>query len=105
MIATGIIRRIDDLGRVPIPKEIRRELRICENEPLEISFNRDTNEITIRKYETEWDEAQRIANEHGKPCYEFFGCNILFERERAIRCCGNCEAAINAYKARNDNTP
>ncbi len=36
MEATGIVRRIDDLGRVVIPKEIRRVLRIREGEPLEI---------------------------------------------------------------------
>ena len=34
--ATGIVRRIDDLGRVVIPKEIRRTMRICEGDPLEI---------------------------------------------------------------------
>ena len=36
MKATGIVRRIDDLGRVVIPKEIRRTLRIREDDPLEI---------------------------------------------------------------------
>jgi bifunctional DNA-binding transcriptional regulator/antitoxin component of YhaV-PrlF toxin-antitoxin module len=38
MKATGIVRRIDDLGRVVIPKEIRRTLRIREGEPLDNSF-------------------------------------------------------------------
>ena len=36
MKATGIVRRIDDLGRVVIPKEIRRTMRICESDPLQI---------------------------------------------------------------------
>ena len=36
MKATGIVRRIDDLGRVVVPKEIRRTLRIREGDPLEI---------------------------------------------------------------------
>ncbi len=39
--ATGIVRRIDDLGRVVIPKEIRRTLRIREGDPLEIFVDRD----------------------------------------------------------------
>ena len=41
MKATGIVRRIDDLGRVVIPKEIRRTLRIREGDPLEIYTERD----------------------------------------------------------------
>ncbi len=38
MKATGIVRRIDDLGRVVIPKEIRRTMRICEGDPLDNSL-------------------------------------------------------------------
>lgn len=41
MKATGIVRRIDDLGRVVIPKEIRRTMRIREGEPLEIFVDRE----------------------------------------------------------------
>ena len=41
MKATGIVRRIDDLGRVVIPKEIRRTLRIREGDPLEIFVDHD----------------------------------------------------------------
>ena len=41
MKATGIVRRIDDLGRVVIPKEIRRTMRIREGDPLEIYTSRD----------------------------------------------------------------
>lgn len=41
MKATGIVRRIDDLGRVVIPKEIRRTMRIREGDPLPISLTRD----------------------------------------------------------------
>ena len=40
MKATGIVRRIDDLGRVVIPKEIRRTLRIRDGDPLQMSFTR-----------------------------------------------------------------
>ena len=49
MKATGIIRRIDDLGRVVIPKEIHRTLRIREGDPLEI-FLDDQNGVVFRKY-------------------------------------------------------
>ncbi|MGQ0453549.1 AbrB/MazE/SpoVT family DNA-binding domain-containing protein, partial [Bacillus sp. SS-TM] len=46
MKATGIVRRIDDLGRVVIPKEIRRTLRIREGDPLEIFVDRDGEVIS-----------------------------------------------------------
>ena len=49
MKATGIVRRIDDLGRVVIPKEIRRNLRIREGDPLEIFIEKD-GEIILKKY-------------------------------------------------------
>ena len=49
MKATGIVRRIDDLGRVVIPKEIRRTLRIREGDPLEIFTDRN-GEIILKKY-------------------------------------------------------
>lgn len=49
MKATGIVRRIDDLGRVVIPKEIRRTMRIREGDPLEIFVDRD-GEVILKKY-------------------------------------------------------
>ena len=49
MKATGIVRRIDDLGRVVIPKEIRRTLRIREGDPLEI-FTSNDGEVIFKKY-------------------------------------------------------
>lgn len=49
MKATGIVRRIDDLGRVVIPKEIRRTLRIREGDPLEIFTDRN-GEVIFKKY-------------------------------------------------------
>lgn len=47
MRATGIVRRIDDLGRVVIPREIRKQFGIKEGDPLEIFVNKD--EIILRK--------------------------------------------------------
>lgn len=49
MKATGIVRRIDDLGRIVVPKEIRRTMRIREGDPLEIFTNRE-GEIMLKKY-------------------------------------------------------
>ena len=49
MKATGIVRRIDDLGRIVIPKEIRRTMRIREGDPMEIFTNRE-GEIMLKKY-------------------------------------------------------
>ena len=49
MKATGIVRRIDDLGRVVIPKEIRRTMRIREGDPLEIYTDND-GQVIFKKY-------------------------------------------------------
>ena len=57
MKATGIIRRIDDLGRVVIPKEIRRAMRIKEGDPLEI-FTTSEGEIILKS--TEPNKMQEI---------------------------------------------
>lgn len=49
MIATGIIRRIDDLGRIVIPKEIRRQLKVTEGEPFEIFLTKE-GEVILKPY-------------------------------------------------------
>ena len=53
MRATGIVRRIDDLGRIVIPKEIRKEMRIREGEPLEIFVDKSKNLVCFQKYDIE----------------------------------------------------
>ena len=58
MRPTGIVRRIDDLGRVVIPKELRRSIGIKEGDPLEIFYNNDG--IVMRKYST-MDEVGEAA--------------------------------------------
>ena len=60
MKATGIVRRIDDLGRVVIPKEIRRTLRIREGDPLEIYTERD-GEVIFKKYSPMGDLTEAAA--------------------------------------------
>ena len=54
-MSSGIVRRIDDLGRIVIPKEVRRYLSIKEGDPLEVQYNRN-GEIIIRKYRKSWEE-------------------------------------------------
>lgn len=55
---TGIVRRIDDLGRVVIPKEIRRKLNIREGEPLEITYTNDGG-VFFRKYLTDEERKEK----------------------------------------------
>lgn len=55
MKPTGIVRRIDDLGRVVIPKEIRRALKIKEGDPLEIYTARDGS-VIIKPHRKSWEE-------------------------------------------------
>ncbi len=62
MKATGIVRRIDDLGRIVIPKEIRRTLRIKEGDPLEIFTDRE-GEVIFKKY-SPIGELQNFASEY-----------------------------------------
>ena len=50
MKATGIVRRIDDLGRIVIPKEIRKTLKIREGDPLEIFTDREAWTVVLRQY-------------------------------------------------------
>lgn len=64
MKATGIVRRIDDLGRVVIPKEIRRSVKIKEGDPLEIFTTRE-GEVIFKKYqpfeEIDWVKAKNLV--------------------------------------------
>lgn len=61
MMCTGIVRRIDDLGRVVIPKEIRRNMGIKEGEPLEIYVDHETNSVVFKKH-TEGSFAEAFSN-------------------------------------------
>lgn len=83
MKATGIVRRIDDLGRVVIPKEIRRTMRIREGDPLEIYTNAG-GEVIFKKY-SPVGELSAFAGEYA----EALTCGtklavIICDRERCI---------------------
>ena len=71
MKATGIVRRIDDLGRIVVPKEIRRVLRIKEGDPMEIFTNRD-GEIMLKKY-SPIGELREFASTYAESLYEITG--------------------------------
>ena len=81
MKATGIVRRIDDLGRIVIPKEIRRTLRIREGDPLEIYTEKD-GEVIFKKYSPMGDlqavAAQLCALAQGVTDAQVLGCSITF---------------------------
>ena len=70
MKATGIVRRIDELGRVVIPKEIRRTLRIREGDPLELFTDRD--ELMLKKY-SPIASVERFAEGTAKSLHEQSG--------------------------------
>ncbi|MEE0741979.1 MAG: stage V sporulation T C-terminal domain-containing protein [Emergencia sp.] len=74
MKATGIVRRIDDLGRVVVPKEIRRILRIREGDPLEI-YTTAGGEIILKKYSPIGDMSQ-IAAEFAETASSILGGTV-----------------------------
>ena len=74
MKATGIVRRIDDLGRVVIPKEIRRTLRIREGDPLEIFTDRE-GEIILKKY-SPIGELSAFARQYAESLSQTMGCLV-----------------------------
>ena len=87
MKATGIVRRIDDLGRVVIPKEIRRTMRIREGDPLEIYTDRD-GEVIFKKYSPMGEmlgEAQGYCDTLSRCC----GIAVaVVDRDAVIACAG-----------------
>ncbi|HZG79353.1 MAG TPA: stage V sporulation protein T [Brevibacillus sp.] len=87
MKATGIVRRIDDLGRVVIPKEIRRTLRIREGDPLEIFVDRD-GEVILKKY-SPIGELGDFAKEYADSLYESLNHTVLIsDRDSVIAVSG-----------------
>ena len=75
MKATGIVRRIDDLGRVVIPKEIRRTLRIREGDPLEIFTDREGG-VILKKY-SPIGELSEFSREYAESLQQTIGNVII----------------------------
>lgn len=87
MKATGIVRRIDDLGRVVIPKEIRRTLRIREGDPLEIFTDREGG-IILKKY-SPIGELTDFSNEYAEALsYSTGNAVIICDRDSIVSVSG-----------------
>ncbi|MBQ3101226.1 MAG: AbrB/MazE/SpoVT family DNA-binding domain-containing protein [Clostridia bacterium] len=83
MKATGIVRRIDDLGRVVIPKEIRRTMRIREGDPLEIYTDGD-GEVIFKKY-SPVGELTSFAGQYAETLWRTCELNVLIcDRDNII---------------------
>lgn len=88
MKATGIVRRIDDLGRVVIPKEIRRTLRIREGDPLEIFTDRE-GEVILKKY-SPIGELSAFAEQYAKSLSRVLDCLVLIcDMDQVIAAAGS----------------
>ncbi len=87
MKATGIVRRIDDLGRVVIPKEIRRTMRIREGDPLEI-FTSGDGEVIFKKYSPMGEMASFSADYVSAVAEATKLAVIICDRDRCIAAAG-----------------
>ena len=88
MKATGIVRRIDDLGRVVVPKEIRRTLRIREGDPLEI-FTDKEGEIILKKY-SPIGELSAFAKQYAESLSQMLGCLAgICDMDQVVAAVGN----------------
>ena len=87
MKATGIVRRIDDLGRVVIPKEIRRTMRIKEGDPLEIFTDRE-GEVIFKKY-SPIGELSAFAAQYAETLHKICDLSVVVcDRDAVIACAG-----------------
>ena len=87
MKATGIVRRIDDLGRVVIPKEIRRTMRIREGDPLEIFTDRE-GEVIFKKY-SPIGELNSFASQYAETLHKTCDLSVIItDRDTVIATAG-----------------
>ncbi len=94
MKATGIVRRIDDLGRVVIPKEIRRTMRIREGDPLEIYTSND-GEVIFKKYSA-INEMSENASYVSEIMVKLAGCPVVvFDRDHVVASAGVSKKEFN----------
>ncbi len=86
-VSTGIIRRIDELGRIVIPKEIRKNLRIKNGDNLEILV--DGENITLKKY-SQIENATDMAAVYAESFYQVLKYNIIVtDTDKVVACAGN----------------
>ncbi len=87
MKATGIVRRIDDLGRVVMPKEIRRTMRIREGDPLEIYTNND-GEVIFKKY-SPIGELSAFSGQYAEALHKIGGLpTVICDRDHVVAVAG-----------------
>lgn len=93
MKATGIVRRIDDLGRVVVPKEIRRTLRIREGDPLEIFTDRE-GEIILKKY-SPMGEMSSFAKQYTDSLAQASGhIAVITDRDTVVAASGGLKGCV-----------
>ena len=93
MKATGIVRRIDDLGRVVIPKEIRRTMRIREGDPLEI-FTDQNGEVILKKY-SPMGEMGNFASQYADVLSKATGLTtVVCDRDHVIAVSGGMKKEL-----------
>jgi len=86
-VSTGIIRRIDELGRIVIPKEIRKNLRIKNGDNLEILV--DGENITLRKY-SQIENATDMASVYAESFYQVLKYNVIVtDTDKVVAISGN----------------
>ena len=97
MKATGIVRRIDDLGRVVIPKEIRRTLRIREGDPLEIFTDREGG-VILKKY-SPIEELSEFSKEYSEALHQTIGHIVMIsDKDSIISVSGGSKKEYNDKK-------
>lgn len=86
-MSTGIVRRIDELGRIVIPKEIRKSLRIKNGDNLEILV--DGENITLRKY-SQIENATDMAAIYAESFYQVLKYNVIVtDTDKVVACAGS----------------
>lgn len=99
MKATGIVRRIDDLGRIVIPKEIRRTLHIRESDPLEIFTDRE-GQVILKKY-SPIGEMTTFAKQYAESLAQVSGhATLIADRDQFIAVSGGCKQLLNKSVSR-----
>ena len=99
MKATGLVRRIDDLGRIVIPKEIRRTLRIRESDPLEIFTDRE-GEIILKKY-SPIGEMNTFAKQYAESLGQVSGhAALIADRDQFIAVSGGFKSIMGKSLSR-----
>jgi len=99
MKATGIVRRIDDLGRIVIPKEIRRTLHIRESDPVEIFTDRE-GQIVLRKY-SPIGEMSTFAKQYAESLAKASGhVALITDRDQVIAAAGGGKSLLGKEVSR-----